>query len=87
MADGDDAELIPEEIRGMSFEEALRALEEIVDRLDSGQAGLEDSIDIYTRGTHLRRHCEAKLRSAKERIDKIVVASGGAVGAEPADLD
>ena len=87
MADGDDTGSIPEEIRAMSFEEALQALEEIVEKLDSGQVSLEDSIDIYTRGTHLKRHCEAKLRSAKERIDRIVVGAGGAVGVEPADLD
>ena len=87
MADGDDDAQIPEQIEAMSFEEAREALEEIVRRLDSGQVSLEDSIDIYTRGTHLKRHCEAKLRSAKERVDKIVVGSGGVVGVEPADLD
>ncbi len=87
MVDRDDATHIPEEIQAMSFEEALEALEEIVQQLDSGQVSLEDSIGIYTRGTYLKRHCEAKLRSAKERIDKIVVGSGGAVGVEPADLD
>ena len=52
MADGDDDAQIPEQIQAMSFEEALEALEEIVQRLDSGQVSLEDSIDIYTRGTH-----------------------------------
>jgi len=87
MADGDDDAQIPEQIQAMTFEEALEALEEIVQRLDSGQVSLEDSIDIYTRGTHLKHHCEAKLRSAKEQVDKIVVGSGGAVGVEPADLD
>ncbi len=87
MADSDDATHIPEEIQAMSFEEALEALEEIVQQLDSGQVSLEDSIDIYTRGTYLKRHCEAKLRSAKERVDKIVVGPGGTVGVEPADLD
>tara|TARA_B100000686_G_scaffold305461_1_gene343918 strand:+ start:388 stop:651 length:264 start_codon:yes stop_codon:yes gene_type:complete len=87
MADSDDDAQIPEQIQAMSFEEALEALEEIVQRLDSGQVSLEESIDIYTRGTHLKRHCEAKLRSAKERVDKIVVGSDGAIGVEPEDLD
>ena len=87
MVDTDDATQIPEEVKAMTFEAALEALEEIVQKLDSGQVSLEDSIDIYTRGTQLKRHCEAKLRSAKERVDKIVVGSGGAVGVEPADLD
>jgi exodeoxyribonuclease VII small subunit len=87
MVDTDDATQIPEEVKAMTFEAALEALEEIVQKLDSGQVSLEDSIDIYTRGTQLKRHCEAKLRSAKERVDKIVVGSGGAVGVEPANLD
>ncbi len=87
MADGDEDAQIPEQIQAMSFEEALESLEEIVQRLDSGQVSLEDSIDIYTRGTHLKRHCEAKLHSAKERVDQIIVGSGGAVGVEPAELD
>ena len=87
MADSDDATQIPDEIQAMSFEEALEALEEIVQKLDSGQVSLEDSIDIYTRGTQLKRHCETKLRSAMERVDKIVVGSGGAVALEPADID
>ena len=87
MVDTDDATQIPEEVKAMTFEAALEALEEIVQKLDSGQVSLEDSIDIYTRGTQLKRHCEAKLRSAKERVDKIVVGSGGTVGVEPADID
>lgn len=87
MADTDDATQIPEEVKAMSFEDALEALEEIVQKLDSGKVSLENSIDIYTRGTQLKRHCEAKLLSAKERVDKIVVGSGGAVGIEPADID
>ncbi len=87
MVDTDDATQIPEEVKAMTFEAALEALEEIVQKLDSGQVSLEDSIDIYTRGTQLKRHCEAKLRSAKERVDKIVVGSGGAVDVEPADID
>ena len=87
MAETEDAAHIPEEIQAMSFEQALEALEEIVQKLDSGQVSLEDSIDIYTRGTQLKRHCEAKLRSAKERVDKIVVGSGGTVDTEPADID
>ena len=87
MAETDDAMQIPEEIKAMSFEDALAALEEIVQKLDSGQVSLEDSIDIYSRGTQLKRHCEAKLNSAKERVDKIVVGSGGAVSTEPVDID
>ncbi len=76
--DGDE---LPADIRKLSFEEAMRGLEEIVQRLEGGDVNLEDSIEIYTRGTQLKRHCEAKLRAAQERVDKIVADAEGAVKA------
>ena len=78
---------IPPEIQKMSFEEAREGLEAIVQRLEGGEVSLDESIDIYTRGTLLLRHCEAKLRAAQERIDKIVDGGGGALDTEPAALD
>ncbi len=78
---------LPAEIRKMSFEEALKALEEIVQRLEGGEVSLEDSIEIYRRGTLLKRHCEAKLRAAQKRVDKIVIEADGAVGTGPAELE
>ena len=78
---------IPPEIEKMSFEEAREGLEEIVQRLEGGEVSLDESIDIYTRGTLLMRHCEARLRAAQERIDKIVVRDGGAPDTEPAEID
>ena len=77
---------IPDDIRTLSFEEALAGLEEIVRQLEAGQVSLEESITIYTRGTHLRLHCQEKLRAAQEKVEKIVAAADGAVRAEPADL-
>ncbi len=82
--DGDE---LPPEILKMSFEEAMGGLEEIVQRLESGDVNLEDSIEIYTRGTQLKRHCEAKLRAAQERVDKIVADAEGAVKAVQADSE
>jgi exodeoxyribonuclease VII small subunit len=78
---------LPPDIREMSFEEAMQSLEEIVQRLESGDVNLEDSIEIYTRGTQLKRHCEAKLRAAQERVDKIVADAEGAVRADPVDAE
>jgi exodeoxyribonuclease VII small subunit len=75
---------IPGDIRKMAFEEALAALEQIVAKLESGEVTLEESIDIYTRGTHLKRHCQEKLKDAQARIEKITVSDDGAVtGTEP----
>jgi exodeoxyribonuclease VII small subunit len=72
-------------IEEMSFETALGELEQIVGRLESGQGGLEDSIKIYERGVALRQHCEAKLKNAESRIEKITIGQDGQVKAEPLD--
>src|SRR3546814_20713198 len=61
----------PTAIDALSFEEALRRLEEIVHRLEAGEASLEDSIGLYTQGEALKAHCQAKLASAQARIERI----------------
>ena len=81
-----DEASIPEDIAKLNFEEALAELEDIVQRLEAGDVNLEESIDIYTRGAQLKRHCEAKLRAAEEKIEKVVLSADGSVQAEPADL-
>ena len=75
------------EIEGLSFEQALAELEQIVARLESGQAPLEDSIRLYERGAALKAHCETRLEAARLRVEKIVMgAAGGAPGVEPAEF-
>ena len=76
---------IPDDIKAMDFEEALAALEEIVRNLESGQVSLEKSIDIYTRGTQLRAHCDEKLKDATARIEKITKSGNGALSTAPLD--
>jgi exodeoxyribonuclease VII small subunit len=78
---------VPAEIAKLSFEEALQELEQIVRRLEGGAGKLDDAIQSYERGTLLKRHCEAKLREAQARVDKIVIAPDGTVTTEPAALD
>ena len=78
---------IPPDIKKLSFEDALEALEEIVQRLEGGEVSLEESIDIYSRGTHLKTHCEQKLQSAREKVERIVPGDLDGVGAEPAEID
>ncbi|NCO15692.1 MAG: exodeoxyribonuclease VII small subunit [Alphaproteobacteria bacterium] len=65
------------DIAAMSFEDAMKALEAIVEKLESGEAPLEDSIALYERGALLRSHCEAKLRDAEMRVEKIVQGENG----------
>jgi exodeoxyribonuclease VII small subunit len=75
------------DIGALSFEDALRELEKIVAELESGQAPLERSIEMYERGALLKQHCEAKLEAARLKVEKIVVgADGQAARAEPADF-
>ena len=74
------------EIDGLSFEQALAELERIVSQLESGQAPLEASIELYERGARLKSHCEQRLEAARLRVEKIVVGAGG-VSAEPAEFN
>ena len=78
---------LPPEIAGLSFEDALAQLEDIVGQLETGQAKLDEAIASYERGALLKRHCEDKLKQAQARIDRIVEAADGAIGTEPLDTD
>jgi exodeoxyribonuclease VII small subunit len=82
----DTEQTIPTDIAAMSFEAALAELESVVQKLESGQVSLEDSIDSYTRGTQLKQHCEARLADAQARIEKVVV-SGDGIKTEPANIE
>ena len=66
-----------DQIAAMTFEDALRALEDIVRRLESGDVPLDQSITLYERGEALRRHCQARLDAAQARIEKIVAGPDG----------
>ncbi len=77
----------PDDIKSLSFEKALAELEEIVRKLESGEAELEASIALYERGAALKAHCEAKLKSAQEKIEKIVVGENGKPRTEPAKFE
>ena len=74
-------------IKDMSFEEALKELEGIVQRLERGDAPLEESIAIYQRGATLKAHCEGKLKDAQLKVEKIVLKSDGTAGTEPFDAE
>lgn len=73
-------------IAALSFEEALKALEEVVRKLESGEAPLDQSIELYARGDALRKHCQTRLDSAQARIEAIVAdREGNAIGTRPFD--
>jgi exodeoxyribonuclease VII small subunit len=74
------------DITGLSFEQALTELERIVAELESGNADLERSVDVYKRGALLRAHCEAKLKAAQLKVETIILGPTGAAGVEPASF-
>lgn len=69
----------------LSFEEALKELEQVVSQLERGEVALEASITLYERGNTLRQHCEAKLRAAEERVEQITLQNGQPTGTRPAE--
>jgi exodeoxyribonuclease VII small subunit len=68
----------PEEtISSLSFEAALKRLEEIVRRLESGDETLDESIRLYGEGDALRKQCEDRLKAAQAQIEKIQIGRDG----------
>ena len=69
-------------IAEMSFEDAMNELETVVTSLEGSQVALDDSIAMYERGDALKAHCEAKLKTAEEKVAKITFGNDG----QPAGL-
>lgn len=77
-----------DDVSGLSFEDALKRLEEIVRTLEKGEAPLDRSIELYQEGDALKRHCEARLKNAQMRIEQIQLDSNGEPkGMKPFDAD
>lgn len=74
-------------VETLNFEDALGELEAIVRSLETAQIPLEDSINAYERGIALKKHCEAKLRDAQAKIEKITVDKDGSVSTTPLDSE
>lgn len=74
------------EVSALSFEQAVEELEKIVAALERGDVPLDKSIEIYERGEALKKHCEALLNAAENRIEKIRIdRAGNPQGVEPLD--
>lgn len=74
------------DVSSYSFEKAVAELENIVSRLERGDAALDESIAIYERGEALKKHCETLLNAAEKRIEKIRLDRAGKPhGTEPLD--
>lgn len=76
-----------DDIKKLSFEDALAKLENIVRGLETGQIKLEDALSSYEMGNKLRLHCEEKLAQAKSRIDKITIDKNGSLSLDPFEIN
>ena len=60
-----------DENKEITFEEALKDLEKIVEELNNGEMELEKAITAYEKGIELKNICESKLKNAQQRIETI----------------
>lgn len=66
------------DVQDLSFEAALKRLEEIVRRLEGGEASLDEAIALYGEGDRLKQQCEARLQAAQAKIERIQFGREGA---------
>jgi exodeoxyribonuclease VII small subunit len=77
----------PDMTQNLNFEDALKALEAIVHKLESGEAPLDESIALYEKGNELRALCQKRLDAAKARIEAITVGADGTPGTKSFDAE
>jgi exodeoxyribonuclease VII small subunit len=66
-----------QDVAELTFEQALKELEQIVGRLETGDEELDKAIQLYERGDKLRQHCAQRLDAAQERIEAIRLGADG----------
>ncbi|MEM9797277.1 MAG: exodeoxyribonuclease VII small subunit [Pseudomonadota bacterium] len=66
-----------DDLENMTFEQAIAELEQVVNRLDSGDVPLDESIALYERGAKLKARCEQKLKEAEEKVQQITLDAQG----------
>jgi exodeoxyribonuclease VII small subunit len=76
------------DIDTLPFEKAIQELEQIVGKLEAATVSLDDSVKLYERGEALKKRCDALLREAEARIEKINISPDGeAKSAGPLDVE
>ena len=74
------------DVNEMSFEQAIKELEQVVGQLERGDVALDESIKLYERGAALKARCEAKLKEAEEKVARITLdGDGQPTGTAPLD--
>ena len=62
--------------RSIHFEEAIKELEDLVERMEQGELGLEESLKAFERGVELTRQCQGALDAAEQRVDILTRKDG-----------
>jgi exodeoxyribonuclease VII small subunit len=70
-----------------AFEDRLARLEKIVERLESGEAGLDESLRLYGEGAELVKACRTTLETAEQKIARLTEEAGGDLKEEPLEVD
>ncbi len=63
--------MVNDSLEKMTFEDAMKELERLVDSLDKGDVSLDEAIAAYDRGSQLKDHCQKKLNEAKMKVETI----------------
>ena len=64
----------------LSFEKAMDSLNALVEKLEQGDLGLEESVKLYEKGMKLQRLCEKRLREAEMKVEKLATEGGTVTG-------
>ena len=76
-----------QELQALSFEEAIQALTEIVEKIETGQVPLQESLQQYEKGMALIGQCRRILEDAEKRIARIEAGTDSARPAEDEELE
>ncbi|MBN1783355.1 MAG: exodeoxyribonuclease VII small subunit [Alphaproteobacteria bacterium] len=71
----------------LSFKDAMKQLEEIIQKMDSAEVKLEDVVTLYEKGMALKKVCEEKLQNAKLKVEKITLSPNGTIHTEPFETE
>lgn len=71
------------EEKEMQFEQAIHQLEEIVQKLEAGEAPLEDTITLYQQGMELSAYCQKKLQNAEKQLIRMMDQEGNETPFDP----
>ncbi len=66
----------------LSFEDALGRLEELIDQIESGEIGLEESLKRYEQGTALIKRCRSVLDAAQQKIAELSAGANGGLNVD-----